>query len=56
MVQTIQAQDITIEQLQENFGLQLTTDSQFFPEWQGKHSAVSYQPSAILFGARLKVY
>ncbi|MGK7918860.1 MAG: type I restriction endonuclease [Trichodesmium sp.] len=34
MVQTIQAQDITLEQLQENFGLQLTTDSQFFPEWQ----------------------
>ncbi|MDJ0519465.1 MAG: type I restriction endonuclease subunit R [Okeania sp. SIO2F4] len=34
MVQTIQAQDITLEQLQENFGLQLTTDRQFFPEWQ----------------------
>ncbi|MGD1700621.1 type I restriction endonuclease [Dapis sp. BLCC M229] len=34
MVQTIHAQDITLEQLQENFGLQLTTDRQFFPEWQ----------------------
>ncbi len=34
MFQTIQAQDITLEQLQENFGLQLTTDRQFFPEWQ----------------------
>ncbi|MEM1172057.1 MAG: type I restriction endonuclease [Cyanobacteria bacterium P01_H01_bin.35] len=34
MVQTIQAQDITLEELQENFGLQLTTDSQFFREWQ----------------------
>ncbi|GGA35409.1 hypothetical protein [Okeania sp. KiyG1] len=27
-------QDITLEELQENFGLQLTTDSQFFREWQ----------------------
>ncbi|NEQ35392.1 MAG: type I restriction endonuclease subunit R [Okeania sp. SIO3I5] len=34
MVQNIQAQDITLEELQENFGLQLTTDSQFFREWQ----------------------
>ena len=34
MVQTIQAQDISLEELQENFGLQLTTDSQFFREWQ----------------------
>ena len=34
MVQTIQAQDITLEELQENFGLQLTTDSEFFLEWQ----------------------
>lgn len=34
MVQTIQAQDLSLEELQENFGLQLTTDSQFFREWQ----------------------
>ena len=27
-------QDITLEELQENFGLQLITDSQFFREWQ----------------------
>lgn len=34
MVQTIQAQDLSLEELQEHFGLQLTTDSQFFREWQ----------------------
>ena len=34
MVQTIQAQDISLEELQENFGLQLTTDKKFFREWQ----------------------
>ncbi len=41
MVQTIQAQDISLEELQENFGLQLISDRsapfqdrQFFPEWQ----------------------
>lgn len=34
MVQTIQAQDLNLEELQEHFGLQLTTDSQFFPDWQ----------------------
>ncbi|MEQ9482313.1 type I restriction endonuclease [Coleofasciculus sp. F4-SAH-05] len=34
MLQTIQAQDISLEELQENFGLQRTTDSQFFREWQ----------------------
>ncbi len=34
MVQTIQAQDISLEELQEDFELQVTTDSQFFPEWQ----------------------
>ena len=36
MVQTIPAQDISLEELQEHFGLQLTTDSQFFREWQDK--------------------
>ncbi len=34
MLQTIQAQNISLEELQDNFGLQLTTDSQFFPEWR----------------------
>ncbi|NES81989.1 MAG: type I restriction endonuclease subunit R [Moorea sp. SIO2B7] len=36
MPQTIQSQDISLEELQEHFGLQLTSDSNFFPEWQEK--------------------
>jgi predicted type IV restriction endonuclease len=34
MVQTIQAKDITLRDLRNNFGLQLTHDEQFFREWQ----------------------
>jgi hypothetical protein len=34
MVQTIQAQEINLEELQEHFGLKFTNDSQFFREWQ----------------------
>ncbi|MDJ1177541.1 type I restriction endonuclease subunit R [Roseofilum sp. BLCC_M91] len=34
MTQTIPPQDITLEELQEHLGLQLTTDPNFFPEWQ----------------------
>ncbi|NER20490.1 MAG: type I restriction endonuclease subunit R [Symploca sp. SIO1C2] len=34
MIATIQAQELPLEELQEHFGLQLTTDSKFFPEWQ----------------------
>lgn len=33
MVQIIQAHDITLEQLTELFGLTITYDDQFFPEW-----------------------
>jgi hypothetical protein len=35
MVQTIQSRDVTLRELRTNFGLQLTHDPQFFPEWQG---------------------
>jgi predicted type IV restriction endonuclease len=34
MVQTIQSKDITLRDLRNNFGLQLTHDEQFFREWQ----------------------
>jgi len=34
MVQTIQAQEITLPQLSERFGLERTEDEQFFREWQ----------------------
>jgi Type I restriction enzyme R protein N terminus (HSDR_N) len=34
MVQTIQAKEINLSQLEENFGLLRSPDAQFFPEWQ----------------------
>ncbi|HEY9607696.1 MAG TPA: restriction endonuclease subunit R, partial [Allocoleopsis sp.] len=34
MVQIIQARDIDLHYLIDNFGLQLVQDDQFFPEWQ----------------------
>lgn len=34
MVQTIQAQNINLHNLKENFGLERTDDEQFFREWQ----------------------
>ena len=34
MVQTIQAQNINLHDLKENFGLERTDDEQFFREWQ----------------------
>ena len=34
MVQTIQAKNITIRDLIDNFGIQFVEDLQFFPEWQ----------------------
>jgi hypothetical protein len=33
MVQTIPARDISLYELEEKFGLQLATDTSFFPEW-----------------------
>jgi predicted type IV restriction endonuclease len=33
MVQTIQARDISLYELEDKFGLQLVTNSDFFPEW-----------------------
>ena len=34
MVQTIQAKNVTLEELKTLFDLQLVTDDQFFREWQ----------------------
>ncbi len=34
MVQILQAKDISLEELQEYFGLQLTTNPESFPEWR----------------------
>ncbi|MEH1820214.1 MAG: type I restriction endonuclease subunit R [Nostoc sp.] len=33
MVQTIPARDVSLYELEEKFGLQLATDTNFFPEW-----------------------
>ncbi|WP_242048224.1 MULTISPECIES: hypothetical protein [Nostocaceae] len=33
MVQTIQARDISLYELEENFGLELVTNNDFFTEW-----------------------
>lgn len=41
MVQTLQAKDINLTQLEENFGLMRSTDAQFFAEWQADLPALS---------------
>ncbi|NEO70641.1 type I restriction endonuclease [Moorena sp. SIO3H5] len=48
MVQTIQAQDFSLEELQEHFRLQLTTDSQFFPDWQDNLPSLTDQEKRSL--------
>ncbi|MEM9272190.1 MAG: type I restriction endonuclease [Cyanobacteria bacterium P01_F01_bin.143] len=52
MVQTIQAQDISLEELQENFGLQLTTDETFFREWQDKLPSLTDEEKSCLARVR----
>ena len=41
MVQTIQAQNINLHDLKENFGLERTDDEQFFREWQDNLSELT---------------
>ncbi len=52
MVQTIQAQDISLEELQENFGLQLTTDEKFFREWQDNLPSLTHEEKSCLARVR----
>jgi len=52
MVQTIQAQDISLEELQENFGLQLTTDEKFFREWQDNLPSLTDEEKSCLARVR----
>lgn len=35
MVQSLQAKNVTLSELSDRFGLELTEDEQFFQEWQG---------------------
>lgn len=48
MVQTIQAKNITLEELQEEFGLQLTTNPEFFPEWQEDFVSLTDEEKRLL--------
>ncbi|MBW4631278.1 MAG: hypothetical protein KME30_05060 [Iphinoe sp. HA4291-MV1] len=48
MIQTIQARDISLEELQEHFGLQLTTNPEFFPEWQENLPALTDEEKRAL--------
>lgn len=41
MVQTVQAKNVTLRTLIDNFSIQLIEDRTFFPEWQGPLPAVS---------------
>ena len=48
MVQIIQAQDIDLRYLIENFGLQLVEDNQFFQEWQEDLPEISDSDKQLL--------
>ncbi|MGK7895937.1 MAG: type I restriction endonuclease [Xenococcus sp. (in: cyanobacteria)] len=52
MVQTIQAQDISLEELQENFELQLATDGQSFREWQDNLPSLTDEEKSCLARVR----
>jgi hypothetical protein len=41
MIQVIQAKDVTLDQLLENFNLERTFDKNFFPEWQDNLSELN---------------
>ncbi len=41
MVQTLQAKNVTLSELSDRFGLELTEDEQFFQEWQGDLAEVT---------------
>jgi hypothetical protein len=48
MVQAIAAEKVTLELLQERFGLQQTHQVDFFPEWQGRLPDLSHEELARL--------
>lgn len=47
MVQTIQAADVTLEDLEAKFGLKLVRDAQFFPEWMGKEQITDAERTTL---------
>ncbi|QYO67833.1 type I restriction endonuclease [Leptolyngbya sp. 7M] len=48
MVQTIQAADVTLEDLEEKFGLRLVRDSHFSPEWMSGTEQITDAEKATL--------
>ena len=48
MIQTIPANQVTLRTLKEQFGLQLSPDGQFFPEWRQANARLSETEEQIL--------
>lgn len=48
MVQTLQARNVTLEDLQEHFGLKLTTSYQFFSEWMDAQVEITEPEKQLL--------
>ncbi|MCH8505957.1 MAG: hypothetical protein LAT50_16795 [Ectothiorhodospiraceae bacterium] len=48
MIQTIPANQVTLRTLKEQFGLQLSQDEQFFPEWRLAKPSLSETEEQIL--------
>lgn len=48
MTQIIAAQDVTLRSLKQDFGLQLTDDADFFPEWRSPQLSLSHLEQQLL--------
>ena len=48
MVETIAAENVTLEQLRTQFGLELVQTAEFFPEWQTDLPEISSEEKALL--------
>jgi len=48
MVQTLPAEQVTLQDLTDNFGLQFIEDEQFFREWQDNLPEITFVPQLNL--------
>ncbi len=48
MVQSVAAKDVTLRKLKQNFGLQMSQDSSFFPEWLDRLEPLSEEERHLL--------
>lgn len=48
MAQAIAAKDLTLKELKQNFGLQISKDSAFFPEWLESFTSLSEEERRLL--------